>query len=226
MTTIDFKKEYFVTELLKFIKQHFNHFEHIIRRGTNTWLTPSWAPFIEACFIRLGNDNDLEVGFSCNQPQLQNFWERCFPEPYNKPINRGFDVSWHDTEFEFVLGLEHEETEKTKRLQFIFEELIKLRCYKGKNKILITRPYFNGQQNYSDVENNYRIRIEEKIKALKPNDDETWIIILIGLDDPVDSQTNEILFSCYIWDKNNNNFLKFSNPKIPIKLEENQLRLR
>lgn len=227
-TSGDIKKIDFVNELFGFIKKHFNNFEHKKRSGNETWFTPSWSPFTGSFFIEFGNNKGLLVGSSFTHQKLKLFWTKYIKSPYKKPVDRGYDISWHDTDFNFVLGLEHEEHGKTSSggLKEVVEELEKLRFYKGKYKILISRPYFNTIQSYLDVEKDYKKEIEEKIRNLDPNDDEIWIIILIGLKEPLSGQTNEILFSCNFWNKIKNELSEFEDGfKIPIKWENGQLKL-
>lgn len=224
MTSTNFTKEEFVDYLFNFIEKHFNDFNHQKKDGNDTWFNPSWSPFIQACFIEWGKRLNLKVGSSYTAGNLKNFWTKYINRYYEKPTDRGFDISWHDDDYEFILGLEHEETGKTSdgRIKNICDELEKLRVYKGKNKILISRPYFNTTQNYQIVEDIYKERIEQKLKQITPSDEENWIIILIGLKNrliPPQDET-KILFCCYFWE--GNRLAKFREGRnILVKMNEN-----
>lgn len=226
MSSINITEKDFADRLFEFIKDYFNIFNHRKKSGNETWFTPSWSPFIQACFIEYGKILKFSVGSSYTSGNLKKFWENNITSyDYKKPIDRGFDISWHDDTYEFILGLEHEETGKTseKRLEYVFDELDKLRHYKGKNKILVTRPYFNTKQNYHAIEDEYKEKIKQKLNQITPSDEEKWIIIFIGpenrLINPED--TTKILFSCYCWE--NRNLKKFCEDKcIRIKMNENE----
>lgn len=227
MTAINFKKEELIDVLFAFIEIHLNNFNHLKKDGNKTWFTPSWSPFIQACFIEKGRTLNLKIGSSYTFPNLKIFWENYIADDFEKPIDRGFDISWHDDDYEFILGLEHEETGNTSegRLKNILDELEKLRAYKGKNKVLISRPYFNTIQNFQQVENLYKEGIEQKLRQITPSDGENWIITLIGLENRIiyPQDITNIIFHNYYWEENS--LLRFQEGKsIPIKLnEKNQI---
>lgn len=82
MTSINCTKEELINILLDFIERHFNNFKHKRRDGNNTWFTPSWSPFIQACFIEKGRSLNLEVGSSYTSPNLGNFWKKYISGDY------------------------------------------------------------------------------------------------------------------------------------------------
>lgn len=224
MTAINYTKEEIINDLFHFIERHFNNFNHKKRDGNNTWFTPSWSPFIQACFIEKGRSLNLKLGSSYTFPNLKNFWENYIGGDFEKPIDRGFDISWHDDNYEFILGLEHEETGNTSegRLKNILDELEKLRAYKGKNKVLISRPHFNTNQNFQLVENLYKEGIELKLRQITPSDGENWIITLVGLENRIinPQDITNIIFYNYYWGENS--LLRFQEGRsIPIKMNEN-----
>ena len=229
MTAINFKKEELIDVLFAFIERHFNNFNHLKKDGNKTWFTPSWSPFIQACFIEKGRTLNLKIGSSYTFPNLRIFRENYIASDFEKPIDRGFDISWHDDNYEFILGLEHEETENTSegRLNNILVELEKLRLYKGKNKVLISRPYFNTNQNFELVENLYKERIEQKLRQITPSGEENWIITLIGLENRIinPQDITNIIFYNYYWEENS--LLRFQEGRsIHIKMNEgNQMIL-
>lgn len=224
MTAINYTKEEIINDLFHFIKRHFNNFNHKKSDGNNSWFTPSWSPFIQACFIEKGRSLNLKLGSSYTFPNLKNFWKNYIGGDFEKPIDRGFDISWHDDNYEFILGLEHEETGNTSegRLKNILVELEKLRLYKGKNKVLISRPHFNTNQNFQLVENLYKEGIEQKLRQITPSDGENWIITLIGLENRIinPQDITNIIFNNYYWGENS--LLRFQEGRsIPIKMNEN-----
>lgn len=224
MTTINYTKEEIINDLFHFIERHFNNFNHKKRDGNNTWFTPSWSPFIQACFIEKGRSLNLKLGSSYTFPNLKDFWGKYIGGDFEKPIDRGFDISWHDDNYEFILGLEHEETGNTSegRLKNILDELEKLRAYKGKNKVLISRPHFNTNQNFQLVENLYKEGIELKLRQITPSDGENWIITLVGLENRIinPQDITNIIFYNYYWGENS--LLRFQEGRsIPIKMNEN-----
>ncbi|UGV41480.1 hypothetical protein J7W08_04095 [Methanococcoides orientis] len=125
-------------KLYDFIKEYFDDFGHKI--GTNWWFTPSWSPFVEACFLIWGEKLNYKVGASYTQDNVPIFLREIGVisdiDKFQKPIDRGFDLSWHTENYDFILGLEHEETIKgnfgntvENHLQNIYDEIEKLRSY-------------------------------------------------------------------------------------------------
>lgn len=224
MKNVNINKEDIVNELFNFIEKQFNNFNHQKRTGNETWFNPSWSPFIQTFFINWGNILEYKVGSSYTKSNLKSFWEKIFTTEYLKPPDRGFDISWHDNDYEFILGLEHEETGKKSdsRLSEVIEEIDKLRFYKGIFKIIISRPYFTTQQNYIDIEKCYKEKIEAKMKQINPIDSENWILILIGPSSRLQFKNyTDILFYCYYW--NENTLTNFMNKSFRVIMNKDGL---
>ncbi|GEM_PF-1826564 len=227
MDDIILSKEQIVETLFDFITKHFDNFKHF--KGTKNWWENhrypskkgesgnSWSPFIHAFFIIFGKEKGYEIGASYTYEKGIKMFVDFIDESgneYQKPFSRYYDVSWHDSDKEFILGLEHEETGSTikEQLKSISEEIEKLRSYKGKFKIIVARPRISREINdYRSSIEHYRKNIEKKLIELKCLNDEDWIVILIApetkkLYNPQDE--TEILYCCYFLNKKENGNIK------------------
>lgn len=223
MDDINVTKEQIVETLYGFITKHFDNFKHF--KGKKNWWENhkypsregesgnSWSPFIHAFFIIFGKEKGYEIGASYTYEKgIKKFIENIDESghEYQKPFSRYYDVSWHDSDKEFILGLEHEETGSTikEQLKSISDEIEKLRSYKGKFKIIVARPRISKEINdYESSIEHYKENIEKKLIELKCLVDEDWIIILIAprtkrLYNSKDQ--TEILYRCYFLNKTEN----------------------
>jgi len=224
--------EQFIDELYDFIISNFNNFEHRKQKGEKNWWInnkygqergkrgKSWSPFIEACFIILGEklndkfDAKYKIGHSYTHPNISIFMEDL-NHPYGnghpKYPNRCFDVSWANDKGELILTLEHEEKGNhwDDQLVNILDEIDKLRYFKGKSKLIITRPIIRTtKETYPEIIKILETEIKEKFLIIEPPEEENWILIIISpesdLKNPHDK--TKIVFYCYKW--NQTDFLK------------------
>lgn len=198
-------KELIADELFNFMKKYFNEFD-MYKNGNNWWFGKSWSPFVQACFLIWGEKLGYKLGASYKRAHLPNFLKKIkYPKIYQKPTDFLYDISWHDRNYEFYLGLEHEETGSTaeKQMKEIGDEIEKLRRYKGTYKIIVARPYYTTKQTYQEAEKYYKEKIEEHLLRIEPPEEENWIVIFIGIENNLASPPYETntLFSYYIWEK-------------------------
>lgn len=253
MDNIKPTKEQIVETLYDFIRKNFDNFKHF--KGEKNWwenhkypskrgeVGNSWSPFIHAFFIIFGKEKGYEIGASYTYEKgIKKFIEFIdeSDSEYQKPFSRYYDVSWHNSNKEFILGLEHEETGSTviDQLRSISDEIEKLRSYKGKFKIIVARPRLSTEINdYESSIEHYKRNIEKKLIESKCLEEEDWIVILIAprtkkLYKPQDE--TEILYYCYFLNKkeNGNNkelilffdkrFSVIMNQELEVRLINNQ----
>jgi len=220
MANMKLTKDKIVEELFEFITDYFDKFK-CSKAEKNWWENhkynskkgrygSSWSPFISTFFITFGSKQNYNIGASYTYEKgIKNFINDNLNNKYQyqKPLSRGFDVSWHNTQYEFILGMEHEETGSTieANLQSIFEEIEKLRSYKGKFKIIVSRPRLSTTINtFPESMKYYKEEIEKKILKINCPDEEKWIVILIAPETKKLYKSHDetrILYNCYILEK-------------------------
>lgn len=216
-----------VETLFNFVKANFDKFEHMPKSPHKWWHNTkygrSWAPFVEACFIIWGEETNNshqathKIGHTYTHPNISTFMGKInHPygiDKYPKFPPRLYDVSWVNEEGELILALEHEESANKNhgsiaegQLYAIFEELEKLRYYKGKFKIIVSRPHIRDEDNgnYEILINDFKKEIQKKLSRLAIIPKEKWIIILIapGKDIQQTGDSIHIKFHCYEWMQN------------------------
>jgi hypothetical protein len=216
-----------VETLFNFVKANFDKFEHAPKSPHKWWHNTkygrSWAPFVEACFIIWGEELNKShqaayiIGHTYSHPNISTFMKEI-NHPYGTDIYpkfppRLYDVSWVNEEGKLILALEHEESENNNhgsiaenQLYAIFEELKKLRYYKGEFKIIVSRPHNRNEDNgnYDNLINDFKNEIQTKLSSLSILPKEKWIIILIapGKDIKRPGDSTHIKFHCYEWMQN------------------------
>ncbi len=194
--------------LFNFIKDKFDNFGiHHSKRGD------SWSPFVQACFIKEGEKLNYKIGECRTYPNIKDFMKEI-KHPYGSSASkypcRCYDISWVNDAGELILALEYEESTNEgngstaeKQLHAIFDELEKLRYYKGQFKILVSRPRKrNRRDNYLDSINHFEKEINIKLSNVKPLLSEKWIIILIAPETDLKKaeERTKIKFHSYKWE--------------------------
>lgn len=238
-------QEQFIDELYNFIISNFNDFEHRKKEGEKNWWFnnkygaekgkrgKSWSPFVEACFILLGeklnkdHNANYKIGHDYTHSNISNFMADI-NHPYGingypKYPRRCFDVSWANENGELILALEHEESGNywDEQLENILDELDKLRYFKGKSKLIITRPHprIRNGETYPEIIEKLERKIKEKILEIKPLEEENWILIMISPESNLKNPQDEtkMIFYCYKW--NQTDFIK-SEKSFKIKMND------
>ncbi len=225
---LELSEKVIIEILFDFIKQHFNDFGHHYKKGEKSkwWHNhnygkqigkrgDSWAPFVQACFIKEGEKLNYKIGECRTYPNLKDFM-KGIKHPYGSSANkypcRCYDISWVNDAGELFLALEHEESANKgnggtadKQLEAIYEELEKLGYYKGKFKVLVSRPHLqkgSDGNSYPGLLEHFKKKITNKLTIVKPHTEENWIIILIAPEidlKKVDERT-KIKFHSYKWE--------------------------
>lgn len=226
------------TNLFEFMKSHFDFFGHY-KLSNSWWLANSWSPFVGACFYIWGKEINCDVGMSYTFPNFPVFLEGIKyiddANKFQKPEDRGYDLSWQDENRNYILKLEHEETGDTpdQQLKEIQAEIIKMNESPGLFNILVSRPHLRRFKGFKDTYPNaieyYKERIEKMFKDLKiASNNKSWIIILIGpntihLKSPGDK--TEILFYRYIRDGNGLSGLSIKSFEVELDQNRNDVKI-
>lgn len=229
-----------VKTVFDFIKDNFDRFEHRKRNGEKNWWHnhkygqeqeidekfilkrgDSWAPFVEACFIKEGNNRGYLIGHSFTHPNITFVFRDFFGEVYNETNKykdyKKIDVSWRENKSELILALEHSEDSKGHsklhttadgQLDQIKDEIDnKLKNEHSDYKVIVSRPYLRGiprGDNYPELTEYFKIKIKDMLRNVNPKSDEKWIIILIApvKDIQQTGDSTHIKFHCYEWMQN------------------------